>query len=145
MAKTPMQETASFLIYRVGRLLRYKAAAFLAEYGRGVSPEQWTVLLRLHEQGDSAMGDLADPVLEDHPNLTRLVAGLKDMGLVDTIRNPGDGRSRLAALTREGKDFVAGILPDLIEAKARFYDGLNQREVTTLITLLKVVENNFES
>jgi len=71
------EETAGYLIYRVGRLLRYHAGQFFREQGVSITPEQWSMLLQINERGKPALGDLVDPVMDDYPNVTRMAAGLE--------------------------------------------------------------------
>jgi DNA-binding MarR family transcriptional regulator len=137
-------ETAGYLVYRVGRLLRYQAVRFFKEHGLEISPEQWEMLLRIAEFGAPAMGDLVDPAVGDYPNVTRIVAGLESMGFVARTPNPEDRRSFLVSLTDRGGRFVDDVYPPLAEAKEEFFRDLDRRDVTTLISLLKRLEANLE-
>jgi DNA-binding MarR family transcriptional regulator len=139
-----MGETAGFLVYRVGRLLRLQAVRFFKEHDLDVSPEQWGMLMKIAELGSPAMGDLVDPAVGDYPNITRMVSGLEAMGFVARTPNPQDRRSFLVALTDRGQRFVDDVYPSLAEAKQELFRNLDQRDVATLIALLKRLEANLE-
>ncbi len=142
--KYEIEETAGYLIYRVGRLLRYRASQFFSQRDIEISPEQWVLLLQVRERGQATMSDLVDKAVNDHPNVTRLVGGLVKMGYVERARNPSDRRSQLVSMTQAGEALVNVVLPDLLSEKAVFFEGLNQGEVTKIISLLKIVLGNLE-
>ena len=64
------QETA-FGLYRISRLLRHDLILFLKKSGTKITPEQYFLLFRMAQMGPCPQKDLADPVLQDHPNVTR--------------------------------------------------------------------------
>lgn len=139
-----LEETAGYLIYRVGRLLRFRAAQFFRDRNIEISPEQWVLLLQIAEKGRPVMSDLVDKTANDHPNVTRLVKGLGKMGYVSRASNPEDKRSQLISITQAGQSLIDENLPDLIYEKSAFFDGLDQNDVATLIKTLKVVLGNLE-
>jgi DNA-binding MarR family transcriptional regulator len=134
--------TATDLIHRVGRLLRHQTAAYFRRQGIDVSPEQWRLLLQLAEHHPQSQGQLADPVLNDYPNITRLIDGLERRELVIRKPDPQDRRSVLVDLTETGKSLIDQWLPDVIEEKAKCYDGLTERDVAALRRILAAMENN---
>ncbi|QGY40215.1 MarR family transcriptional regulator [Pseudodesulfovibrio cashew] len=137
-----IEQTASYLIYRVGRLLRIRVVQHFAEKGLDISPEQWELLLRIAEKGTPTLGDLADPLANDHPNVTRQVNGLVSLGLAVKTRHPEDRRSHVVSVSPQGQALINEHLPDLIEAKAEFFDGLDQNDVSSLITNLQTILGN---
>lgn len=134
-----LEETAGYLIYRVGRLLRFRAAQFFREHGEAISPEQWGMLLRIAELGNPSVGELVDGVMNDHPNVTRMVDGLKRLGYVTKLRNPKDSRSRLVTVTAEGKALADRVLPELVARKYEYFRDLDQNDVSDLNRSLKRV------
>lgn len=133
------EETAGYLIYRVGRLLRYHAGQFFREQGVAITPEQWALLLQINERGKPALGDMVDPVMDDHPNVTRMVAGLERLGYVARHRNPVDRRSWLVSVTPKGEALIDRLLPELVEAKGEMFRDLDSRDVMRLVQSLKAV------
>ena len=67
----------------------------------GLSFSKTRVLRRL-SQGPVSMGELADRLNVDRPNLTTLVDDLEAAGLVQRRRHPSDRRSTLVELTTSG-------------------------------------------
>ncbi len=71
-----------------------------------VTPGQYSVLAVLDRQGPCTPRELA---LHEHvqpPSMTRTVAALADLGLVDRTEHPTDGRQVLVALTPTGLEVV---------------------------------------
>ena len=134
-----VEETAGYLIYRVGRLLRLRAAQFFRAQGVSVTPEQWGLLLQIAERSDPAMGDLVDGTVNDHPNVSRMVTGLERLGYVTRVKGATDSRSRLASVTPAGRALIDRLLPDLLEEKIEYFRDLDQDDVTGLVQSLKKV------
>lgn len=135
-------ETAADRLTRVARLLRFRAAGFLRAQGLDITPEQWRLLLLLKDRDGRNQGDLADPLLGDYPNVTRMLDGLVRRGLVQRRPNPDDRRVVLVTLTMAGRDVLDQTLPELIQEKERYFDGLDRRELTELNRVLDMVESN---
>lgn len=133
------EETAGYLIYRVGRLLRYHAGLFFREEGVSITPEQWSMLLQIRERGEPALGDLVDPVMDDYPNVTRMAAGLERLGYVARHRNPADRRSWLVSVTSQGAALIDRLLPELMTAKGEMFRDLDSRDVAHMVKSLKTV------
>ena len=135
------QET-TYLIYRAGRLLRFEATAFFKKAGSEISPEQWGLLLRLREKDGQYLSELTDNVLNDHPNITRMVDGLERLGLVSRTRDTKDRRRSLIHLTGKGSVLVGKLVPLINREKERFFRGLSDNELASLKNVLKKIEEN---
>jgi len=135
------QET-TYLIYRAGRLLRFEATAFFKKAGIGISPEQWGLLLRLREKDGQYLSELTDKVLNDHPNITRMVDGLERLALVSRTRDTQDRRRSLIHLTRKGSMLVGRLVPRINREKKMFFRGLSDNDLASLKNVLKKIEEN---
>ncbi len=136
------EQSASNLIHRLGRLIRQGAAQYLVDQGAGVTPEQWGLLVKLAASLGATQVSLADPLLKDHANITRMLDGLQRRGLIRRRPNPGDRRSHHIHLTDAGREFVDDLLPGVLEQKARWFEGMNQAQLDQLVELLKLLEAN---
>lgn len=134
--------TATDRIHRIGRLLRHQAASFFKSRKIDLTPEQWRLLLKLAEKNGQTQTSLADPALNDHPNITRILDGLCKRNLVERTENPGDRRSALIRLTEEGKRMIDTVLPEIWEEKEKYFEGLTRKDVETLTGILSIIENN---
>ena len=136
------EQTATYLIYKVGRLLRWQAARFFSDHDIPLSPEQWEVLLRIAHEGEQPIGNLVDKELLDYPNVTRLVDYLVKQKMVVKVQSPADRRSYLVSATKDGARLVEEVLPELIEEKYECFMGMDEVEVGMLIATLKKLETN---
>ena len=134
--------TASDMIHRVGRLLKHRAEVFFRDRGLDLSPEQWGLLLKVAEKEDHPQGKLADGALRDYPNVTRLLDALEEKGLTVRRPSPQDRRCSLVSLTESGKQLIDEFLPEVIEEKGRYFDGLNEKDVEQLRRVLTAIESN---
>lgn len=104
--------TAVGLLLEVARALGDRLGEQIAEHG--LAPSEFEALLRL-ARSDSRrlrMADLAAQTALTASGLSRLVDRLVGRGLVARQACPEDGRGAFAALTGEGADLLAAVLPD---------------------------------
>ena len=137
-----LEESATYLIYRVGRLSRFQTSQFFKEAGVDISPEQWIILLRLFENDGQSQGALADKNFHDYPNITRMVDALEKRMLVKRTSDPEDRRKFLIHLTQEGRGLVEKFLPQVVEMKKKNFSGLAKEDRNSLMSILRKVENN---
>ena len=83
---------------RISRRVRFESTA-------EVAPHQYSVLIRLHEQPRTPR-ELADIERVSPPSMTRTVASLVELGLVDRADDPTDGRQVILSLTEAGRRTV---------------------------------------
>lgn len=68
------------------------------------------VLVSLYRTGPCSIGTLTKAVGQSQPGVTRMVNRLKQIGLVDHQKDPGDGRVSLIALTERGTQVVSRLM-----------------------------------
>ena len=90
----------------------------------------------------ATQASLADPLLKDHANITRMLDGLQRRGLIRRRPNPGDRRSFHIHLTDAGQELVDGLLPGVLEQKAHWFRGMDQAQLDQLVELLQLLEAN---
>ena len=137
-----LEDSASYLIYRVGRLSRFQTSQFFKEVGVDITPEQWVLLLRLFEKDGQSQGELADKNFHDYPNITRMVDALENRMLAERTPDPGDRRKFLIHLTQEGRGLVEKFLPRVVEMKKKNFMGLAKEDRNFLMSLLRKIESN---
>jgi DNA-binding MarR family transcriptional regulator len=70
--------------------------------GHELTPSRLAILNTVAREGPITPSELASIERISRPTVTRLVAKLRAQGLVDCIAAPGDGRSYLVALSKDG-------------------------------------------
>jgi DNA-binding MarR family transcriptional regulator len=142
---TPLDDAIAYRINRVARLLRHGFASDLQQWsGEDLTPEQYFGLYRLRQAGPLPMQALADPVLKDYPNITRVMAGLHKRGLVKRTKDKADGRVQLCALTAKGEALFDRLYPSVVAERARLFAGWSARDRDALLASLSQLERTLE-
>ena len=137
-----LDEALAFRIHRTNRLLRTHLARFLQDVAPGVTPEQWFVLARLAHRGSVRQIDLAEPVLGDPPNVSRLIDALVARAYVERSPDPADRRSWLVALTRTGQALTASVLERAVEERRVVFAGFSDADLDRLSATLDRIDDN---
>ncbi len=77
----------------------------------GITSGQFSLLMSLNRPEPPPLSAVASLLAMDRTTLTANLKPLERRGLVETIRNPRDRRSRLLKLTDEGKALLAQAAP----------------------------------
>ncbi len=140
-----MDRAPPFALHRVARLLRQRLQQWLAAHEPGLSPEQWFVLYRLHGEDGVAQTELTDPVLDDRPNVTRLLAALEAAALVRRAPCGDDRRRTLVYLTDAGRALVDRLLPSAVAERDRILAGVADDDLARMMASLRQVEANLSA
>jgi len=76
----------------------------------GLDKAAFVALFKLVEDGPQRSSSLAECTLSDPSSVSRQVAHLVELGLVERTADPGDGRATLLAATERGRQTAANIL-----------------------------------
>ncbi|CAN5799230.1 MarR family transcriptional regulator [soil metagenome] len=118
-----------------------RRAMYRAFRARGfeLTPEQWMVLVRLWDRDRRTQADLAESITRDAPTTSRIVSSMEKGGLVTRELSDDDGRTRLIALTRKGREAKATLVPVVKKLVDAFEDGISESDLaTTRRTLRKM-------
>lgn len=105
--------------------LRQAARRVTAYYDAAMAPlglrvSQFSVLARLHREGPRSIQALAADLVMDRTTLGRNIRPLERDGLLRTMPDPADRRSRMLSVTGRGADLVAAAWPMWQSAQAGF-------------------------
>ena len=142
MSAGSLDDALAFRVHRSNRLLRTHLRRFLETHEPGLSPEQWFVLVRISERGPVKQVDLAEPVLGDPPNVSRLVDALVERGLVQRAPDPADRRRWAVSLTPEGRERTERLLGHTVAERERVFAGLSEAELAAFATALDRIDDN---
>jgi DNA-binding MarR family transcriptional regulator len=131
-------ETAARLrraITRMNRKLRYSALS-------GVTPAQASILASLDKLDSPSLGDLAIAEQVQPPSITKLVKGMEELGLIQTLADPVDRRSTRVRLTAHGRRELNAIRQrktEFLERKLLALSQSDQRKAEELASFLEVL------
>jgi DNA-binding MarR family transcriptional regulator len=109
---------------------------------RGLAPSHGDILNLLYQLQSTSMVEIAEKIGRNKATVTALVGKLKDLGYVETGRDPEDGRVTRVALTNKGW----GLKQDFEEVSQvliqRVYDGLSEQEKEVIVHGLEKIRDN---
>ena len=143
-----IQDTSSlhsglgYKILRLARLLRISVNNFIQGVGEDITIMQWYVLFKLHEKDGQFQTELTDNILNDRPNMTRILDGLVKNGYVTRNPYPKDRRKYLIMLSEKGRDVTQRILPLLVDHRKFIYDRISPEELQSFDEILTKIERH---
>lgn len=140
----PLEDAPAYLIYRLARLLRFNLKNILAQFGPDLSPEQYFLLYRLYRQDGRSQAELADSVLGDYPNITRLIDALEKKGYVARTPDPNDRRRYFIVLTDGGKALMADLIAHIPDERRRVFQGIAPEDLEAFQRVVGTVQANLQ-
>ena len=126
---------------QVGYLLRLAsqrhAVIFQTHASDGLTPTQFSTLLRVSEAGEVSQNQLGRLAAMDVATIKGVVDRLKAKGLLSSRADAGDKRRSLISLTREGATRIERLKSDGLKISDETLAPLKAAERKTLIALLK--------
>lgn len=108
----------------------------------GLYAGQDGVMLALAENGGLTPGALAARLGVKAPTMTRTIGRLEAQGFVERKPDDIDGRLTVVQLTQAGRDTLGLITEACSVSEQQALDGLTDKEVRTLLKLLRTVDGN---
>jgi DNA-binding MarR family transcriptional regulator len=136
----PQQEYPGLLIAVARR--RIKQAVLARAAPRGLSTQQFWVLVHLHERPGISQRDLARRMDVDAPTASRVLGALIARRLVRAEDDPEDRRRTRLRLTATGRELARSLAGDAAEIRRGLVAGMSAPELDALRAgLRKVIEN----
>lgn len=98
---------------RVGEKLQADTQKIIDGLGEQIQASQYPFLAALDRLGPLTVGELAEAVGIKQPGVTRTVAQLVDLGLLETEAAPDDQRRRIVSLAKNGRRLVEAAKRDV--------------------------------
>jgi DNA-binding MarR family transcriptional regulator len=138
----PREQSPGRVIFRVAVLLKLGLSRAFEKEGFDVTLEQWGILTRLTESDGIHQTALAERVLKDRHNITRILNLLEKAGLIRRESDPTDKRCQRVFLSDKGKEVQAALLPVAIEVLGQAFQGLSQEDLVQMIRILgRIIDN----
>jgi len=135
-------DAPAWLIQRTARVLRVLFTRLVQDRGADVTPEMWTVLIRLLARDGLSQSEIAAATYRDRPNVTRILGGLESRGLVTRRPDPEDRRRVRVYLTPAAHGLIAATAPTAARARDRMHAGLSRERLADLREALRLIEAN---
>jgi DNA-binding MarR family transcriptional regulator len=111
---------------------------------RALSPQQFWLLVSMHEHPGLSLRALAERHHMDPPTASRIVDLLAKRGLVRLEPDAADRRRRCLRLTSRGEALAREVHPLALRTRAAIEAGFSEREKRALRALLQRIVANME-
>jgi len=137
-----LEDSLGFAIHRTDMRFKLLGAQFLRPHG--LTPEQFGVLATLCNRDGMSQRELADHLVKDRPNITRMLDKLQQKGLVERCPDPADRRIYRLHATTEGHDLMQQLVPSVLKLREQMFGVLSPAEQKTLRDLLDRLFDSME-
>jgi DNA-binding MarR family transcriptional regulator len=131
----PLSE--SFYFALVSFLLQSKQQVIAISGEFGLTSIQALTLLMLDEIKPPSMSAFCKLYDCDASNITGIVDGLENKGLVSRQPHPSDRRIKIIRLEKDGKELQAQIIQRLAETSDHLFSGLDAHELKQFASLVQ--------
>lgn len=136
MAEDSSEKGFGDLVYRLARAMRREVSHAISEYE--LTFAEWLVL-RWCSGGGAIISDLADSLVLDKANTSRLVGALDDRGLLKREYDEADRRRVIASLTVKGDKLLKKIDGICREIDEMFLRPLTERQARSLYKSVEAI------
>jgi DNA-binding MarR family transcriptional regulator len=140
-----LADEVSGQLIRLLRLMERKHAQYQAEHPDAVERATYMLLVHLVAGGPRRAGALAEAVHSDPSTISRQVAHLVRLGLVERTADPEDGRATLLAATAEGQRVFEENRRVRLELIAEMLQGWSVEDRRKLAELLGRFTTDYEA
>ncbi|MHB8894187.1 MAG: MarR family winged helix-turn-helix transcriptional regulator [Candidatus Geothermincolia bacterium] len=130
-------ELASEFLIHFGGIARGMDAVFRKEMeAHGVTWPQFYLLKVLSRQGPLTVTELSGSLLVAAPTASRMIDGLREKGLLDKTRDPGDHRVTVVTLTRKSRKLLERLLALQNEVMRIMFEGEETADIENSVKSL---------
>lgn len=137
-----IEQAYGFQIVRMARLLRLHFTRFAEKTGYDITQEQWLMMNKLAQNPDVSQLSLADSLIHDKPNITRILAGLEKKKLVRRQSDRDDRRIMRVRLTAAGEKMHREFSQHVLSERDRLHQGLTEKDFENLVHICAQLEKN---
>ena len=130
---------AQFLPYQLAYIAERVSRRLAVEYGRshGLSVAEWRVLVNLQHLGTSSVRDIQIFTNLEKSRVSRAVVRLEAAGLVKKQKSTEDARLVEIAITAEGVEALAAIIPAAVGIEERLLNSLDADKMRAFFDVIE--------
>ncbi len=110
-----------------------------------LTPQQFWMLVAIHESPGISGVEIAARTRADPPDVSRALSALSDRGLVQVEPDPGDRRRTRVSLTRSGERMARDVVPVARTLREAIVAGMSRDEIASLCDGLQRVVANLDA
>jgi DNA-binding MarR family transcriptional regulator len=134
----PMGKLEDFIPFKLAVVANRLSQSIgrLFETRFNIQVPEWRILMTLYAYDDLVFNEVVERTSMDKARVSRAQHRLVDLGLIDSINDPTDGRKVILSLTRKGEKMCCDILPQAAEREAWYLAALDHAEHRQLDVIL---------
>ena len=137
---TSTEELYGYALTKTSRAVLRFLTGHLKNYS--ITPEQWTVLKRVHEHDGISQKDLSAISDKDPATLAKILDILERESLIRRSTNHKDRRSHFIFITEKGLELRNEVFEDLEEVFELILAGIDEDELSMFSKVLSKIEHN---
>ena len=131
------------LIYITGTLIRGLSSQTFAEKGYDLTPDQYVILYLLLENDEIMyQRQLAEVMLKDRANISRIIDIMHQKGLLEEIPDSNGQKIYKLIVTEKGKEIKERIFPTDIDLIKMITNGISKEELAITFSTLEKMNLN---
>lgn len=135
-------DSIGFLVNRAAIRLKNELWKAFKANGFGITPEQWGVMNCLWEKDGQTQTEIAERILKDKTNLTRMLDVMEREELVERRHHERDRRSYRIYLTPKGLKLKEKLIPIAMKINETSIQDLSEKERNLLKRLVNTIDKN---
>ena len=132
------------ITFRLHRLVAIgeRAGHHWSERMFGISLNEWRLLALVVAHGPTRAGEMADAMVMDKSQLSRVIKALITKGLIRNTADPNDGRAIALLPTTKGRNLHDKVMVEVLSSNERVLAPLDPEEIEVLDRALnKMIAN----
>lgn len=109
-----------------------------------IVPMQLRLLKIIHNKKHCTANDIVHMIKRDKAQITRLISGLIDQGLIKKLPNPEDKRSQLLVFTEQGEEIQKRLAMEIQSTILTLTDGLSEEDIAQFERIAEKMAKNLE-
>ncbi|WP_049722535.1 MarR family winged helix-turn-helix transcriptional regulator [Gilvimarinus polysaccharolyticus] len=128
--------------FYLAHAIKQQLGSQLEAHQLGIAPMHVRVLKIIHKRKSCTAIDIANLFKRDKAQITRLLKGLIDQGLVKKESNPEDKRSQLLVLTPQGKALQEDLLSISEQMQKQMTQDIDEKDLDVFIKVAQTMTKN---
>jgi DNA-binding MarR family transcriptional regulator len=137
-----LENSIGFIINRAALKLKHELQRSFRSHGYDITAEQFAVLMCLREKEAQTQTEIAEKVVKDKTNLTRILDGMEKKELIIRSPHEDDRRSYRILLTRNGQELIERLVPLAIQVNVTSIQCLNEQDKQEIKRIANLIYNN---
>jgi len=134
-----------YLIEQTAKRMKQGFARELFTLKIDITVDQWIILDTLSEEDHLSQLEISNLTQKDAPTVTRILDLLEKKSVLSRTANKADRRKFVISLTAKGKKIIHKIKPISNSYRTNCYQGITQKEMKTLKTILQTISSNLQN